>query len=1045
MAKKTDEIAARNAQRLSFPHKGRVTRLHVQRLIRDALERDGMVFIKAQSRMGKTACAESEANEYKRRGVKVSLLQFSGYKASEVPRELTAIRKVLKAQTLAHPKKRHLLLIEDIPAGDEAEINKIAYGLKKLLSDRVMIIVTMDIRATPLTEEFEDVFVVQTADLAVQAKEVQDWHDGNTESPASIIKITHGIPALVESLRPLRHTSELDDVYMQESFEQELSLEALNELNQSCMQEERLLRRAMMLLGYGSFADLEAMGLRLDRILMEELARDALLFGIETDRERFCCVAPQSKAYLAAFEHIASCDAPLMHRAVDILQEHRDFARIGRIVRFYLHSAQKHAIVLSQPLEFIEAGESSLVRNALKAANDSIELMESHPSGISQAQICMALLDGSNERLRTALSHVPVSVPAELNQDEKATWHQTGLVCRCGLLRKELPRQWSQDTIPQFAHRWGDLKTEEDNELSTRLATHARVRALILDGHVSEAYRQLIGFGSSIEPTSLTTALLCDDLHLVRYLVGDPETALDRSNYQKVEKLLATTGRADFTTYHHAAWEAVRIFGGETEAFPTLDKALACARRREDHLSRAWLLTAASLADLKAGVIKRAYVRAQQATILASQLGSSQLEALTHLCEQMARLKAGDARETFHAEIAHSLAARSISSLELVVGLFDAALAQDELAIDKLSRLACDMDCSVEAARLLDAIGELTPEVFDLMRGVLPEAWVAQSHTVQRRRKMLERERMPTQRQTTDQRVLEKTNSNEGPLLEISLLGGLSICLDGQAIPDAAWGRKKAAHILAMLAVMRGHSCERYELIEDLWPDGDFEMGRKSLYSTLSCLRKVLGDSAIQGQYLVTSNGNLQLNQENVLCDIDEFEKTARETLMNKEDDETLLEHCRKVASLYRGDLYVPSQDLSGVFRMRQNVIKRLYADVMVLGSQAALRQGLPREALWFARDAQDGLTVREDVTSCLMKALYATKRSTEAEEVYSRYSKDVIEQTGLPPSASMRELYSQLKLENSHKKPKRRINKSAKNLLTTVMVEPSNDAVSTG
>ena len=92
MAKKTDEIAARNAQRLSFPHKGRVTRLHVQRLIRDALERDGMVFIKAQSRMGKTACAESEANEYKRRGVKVSLLQFSGYKASEVPRELTAIR-----------------------------------------------------------------------------------------------------------------------------------------------------------------------------------------------------------------------------------------------------------------------------------------------------------------------------------------------------------------------------------------------------------------------------------------------------------------------------------------------------------------------------------------------------------------------------------------------------------------------------------------------------------------------------------------------------------------------------------------------------------------------------------------------------------------------------------------------------------------------------------------------------------------------------------------------------------------------------------------
>jgi DNA-binding SARP family transcriptional activator len=77
------------------------------------------------------------------------------------------------------------------------------------------------------------------------------------------------------------------------------------------------------------------------------------------------------------------------------------------------------------------------------------------------------------------------------------------------------------------------------------------------------------------------------------------------------------------------------------------------------------------------------------------------------------------------------------------------------------------------------------------------------------------------------------------PAVRLRTLGGLQVTVGGRVVPDAAYRRRKARAVLAMLACARA-PVHRDALLAAHWPDLEPERGLAALHSTLYALRRAL-------------------------------------------------------------------------------------------------------------------------------------------------------------------------------------------------------------
>src|ERR671916_68383 len=101
----------------------------------------------------------------------------------------------------------------------------------------------------------------------------------------------------------------------------------------------------------------------------------------------------------------------------------------------------------------------------------------------------------------------------------------------------------------------------------------------------------------------------------------------------------------------------------------------------------------------------------------------------------------------------------------------------------------------------------------------------------------------------------ETAKTPEGMPLSISLLGPPEVCLRGRGL---RFGTKKALALLCYLAV-EGKKYPRRKLAELLWPRSSERHARTDLRSTLSRLRKALGEGggSSEGVVLFAVEGDL--------------------------------------------------------------------------------------------------------------------------------------------------------------------------------------------
>jgi DNA-binding SARP family transcriptional activator/tetratricopeptide (TPR) repeat protein len=112
--------------------------------------------------------------------------------------------------------------------------------------------------------------------------------------------------------------------------------------------------------------------------------------------------------------------------------------------------------------------------------------------------------------------------------------------------------------------------------------------------------------------------------------------------------------------------------------------------------------------------------------------------------------------------------------------------------------------------------------------------------------------------------------------VEIDLLGGFAVRVDGRPIPSAEWRRRQAASLVKLLALAPRRTLHREQVIDALWPDNAIDDAGPRLHKAAHFARRSLSDSSA----LVLSGDTVSLFPDaQVIVDVDEFERIAKQAI----------------------------------------------------------------------------------------------------------------------------------------------------------------------
>jgi len=108
--------------------------------------------------------------------------------------------------------------------------------------------------------------------------------------------------------------------------------------------------------------------------------------------------------------------------------------------------------------------------------------------------------------------------------------------------------------------------------------------------------------------------------------------------------------------------------------------------------------------------------------------------------------------------------------------------------------------------------------------------------------------------------------------VDIYLLGGFEVLVDGVPIPDEAWRRRDSAALVKLLALSSGHRIPREQVLDALWPDLLVEQGAPRLHKAAHFARTALGHR----DGVVLSRDAVSLfPAADVVVDVDRFDEAA--------------------------------------------------------------------------------------------------------------------------------------------------------------------------
>jgi DNA-binding SARP family transcriptional activator/Tfp pilus assembly protein PilF len=238
-------------------------------------------------------------------------------------------------------------------------------------------------------------------------------------------------------------------------------------------------------------------------------------------------------------------------------------------------------------------------------------------------------------------------------------------------------------------------------------------------------------------------------------------------------------------------------------------------------------------------------------------------------------------------------------------------------------------------------------------------------------------------------------------LVEFRLLGAIEAYADGRAI-DVGHARQRC--VLAALLTDVNRVVPTEQLLDRVWADQWPQRARTTLSSYLSRLRQVL--AGVPGIDLKRQSGGYQLTGDPLSIDIHRFRHEVAQA-RSTDDPAAAAEIFEQALRLWRGTAF-ESLDTPWINSVRQSLeAERLAAELdrndiaLALGRHAAVLADLA-----YGTDAHP---LDERLAGQFMLALYRCERQADALQHYERLRRQLTEELGTDPSASVQVLHKQI------------------------------------
>ena len=219
--------------------------------------------------------------------------------------------------------------------------------------------------------------------------------------------------------------------------------------------------------------------------------------------------------------------------------------------------------------------------------------------------------------------------------------------------------------------------------------------------------------------------------------------------------------------------------------------------------------------------------------------------------------------------------------------------------------------------------------------------------------------------------------------LEVTLLGGFRITVDGRQTAEQEWRRSRSAALIKLLALAPRCRLHREQVMEALWPDLAPDAAAANLRKAVHFARRTLGEHEVIG-------GDPELialgPKAERIIDAEVFEAEARAALRDGDADA-----CARAADTYGGEL-LPDDRYADWAETARERLQQLHLQL------------LRRAGLW--QRLVDVSPTDEAAVRALMEAALAAGDRDEAIRQFQRLRERLRIDMGLGPSAATVRLY---------------------------------------
>lgn len=949
----------------------------------ERMEESGALLLLAEPGMGRTTLVTRMLAEAARRGRATRFEDYATLSPCESIAELESIVDELRGD--AGPASNTVVGIDNFPAGDECDAELQTGLLREIVLMGGMVVVSTVPEAQMIAEMLGEAPCYWSCDLTLSFSD-------DTRNCKLYEEYTHGVPALAVALHKVMSVTHSTKALFANPQYQDVYMEVVADcLRTGLMGEERVLRATLMLLGSGTFCDVDRILGEVDVDLWKSLSRDVPLLGIDVAAERFSCVgASEADAIHVAFGFLRDQMALAPHaipRVARLLIERGDVARASAVTLMDAEPARCCAMGLAWATRFIDAGEVDIV---VEAVNEARTLGKTRLAAYRNA-VCALWAIGID--------------------DARIEERQVLEILERGALSREVSdavqaRMCIRDGRDLGFIRFRGARTMLNEEILVWIGAVQRMLRLQLE----DAFALLINEPGRLHVNSVMGFLLATLYMLCSYAMGSAPSNADQRAWEQMAVFLKRAGLRNLHAVHEAVSRSGVILGGRGSVEVSYESVLRRSGAQGDQVAYGLFLMLAGMGDLRMGALTRAHVRFEESVRVFAELGLVGLERVVSLLDLILRFRLGEMEKKANL-LACRGASRSVDALISV--LYIALFSPRDRTSRKIRRSACPQDVhwlantlGVDYADLSRRFVSALPVMWHEVTRVRAEGideWCEQHGSY--------RVRPPKRVVVSDVKQAPPSSEQEEQpeaVVEVRLFGGLEVLVRGESMDLRRLERRGAKNLLMFLGAMPNHTAKRYTLMESIWPDHDYAGANRCVYAATSVLRRELTEAL--GSHGVTdlvgaskADGTVSLGSA-VVCDVEQFEEAVRGTLDCEGDDETVVEFCRTVEELYRGNLVVPTRDSMGVVAARSEELNGMFADAMVSGSRAAHALGLKMMACRFARRAHEADPMREDAVRVLVVALCAAGRQVEAEQMFEAYIGQVVDQTRMPPSRTLRE-----------------------------------------